>query len=275
MKELNTTPVAPFVVTVLSTRGGVTKSTNAANISAFCADHGLKVLMIDTDVQPSLFTKGLNLKDKNIRDIANAYGWDENMLKKVDAWSQVGANIAAGWAGYKVAKCALDKPSVIPREANANSKLPLVGKSKGYENQTETYFRVEDGGVGYKTSKNRITVNQDGSVSINSGCQGQLCVSTGSSNHAMYYLTEKRPNGTVVVFGVDKRLHDDIIFSAVPQRLIPGIARDPNSPKIVDDGKGKLSINLELPKVWDRLIEKHSSNGRVLTEQEFKNEFGN
>ncbi|HHE3463714.1 ParA family protein [Pasteurella multocida] len=44
----------PFVVTVLSTKGGVTKTTNAANISAFCADHGLKVLMIDTDVQPSL-----------------------------------------------------------------------------------------------------------------------------------------------------------------------------------------------------------------------------
>lgn len=44
----------PFVVTVLSTKGGVTKSTNAANISAFCADHGLRVLMIDTDMQPSL-----------------------------------------------------------------------------------------------------------------------------------------------------------------------------------------------------------------------------
>ena len=35
MKELNTTPVSPFVVIVLSTRGGVTKSNNAANISAF------------------------------------------------------------------------------------------------------------------------------------------------------------------------------------------------------------------------------------------------
>ncbi len=91
----------------------------------------------------------------------------------------------------------------------------------------------------------------------------------------MYYLKEKPSNGTVVVFEVDKRLHDGIISSAVPQRSIPGIARDPNSPKIVDDGKGKPSINLELPKVWDRLIEKHSSNGRVLTEQEFKNEFGN
>ena len=35
MKELNTAPVASFVVTVLFTKGGVTKSTNAANIFAF------------------------------------------------------------------------------------------------------------------------------------------------------------------------------------------------------------------------------------------------
>ncbi|MDH3001449.1 chromosome partitioning protein ParA [Chelonobacter oris] len=44
----------PFILTILSTKGGSTKTTNAANISAFCADHRLKVLMIDTDVQPSL-----------------------------------------------------------------------------------------------------------------------------------------------------------------------------------------------------------------------------
>ncbi|MBF0827369.1 ParA family protein, partial [Muribacter muris] len=44
----------PFIVTVMSTKGGVTKSTNVANISAFCADHGLNVLMIDTDTQPTL-----------------------------------------------------------------------------------------------------------------------------------------------------------------------------------------------------------------------------
>lgn len=43
-----------FVVTVMSTKGGVTKSTNVANIGAFCADHGIKTLMIDTDVQPTL-----------------------------------------------------------------------------------------------------------------------------------------------------------------------------------------------------------------------------
>ncbi|MFC1040821.1 ParA family protein [Pasteurella multocida] len=44
----------PFVVSVISTKGGVTKSTNVANIGAFCADHGIKTLMIDTDTQPTL-----------------------------------------------------------------------------------------------------------------------------------------------------------------------------------------------------------------------------
>lgn len=44
----------PFIVTVMSTKGGVTKSTNVANIGAFCADHGIKTLMIDTDVQPTV-----------------------------------------------------------------------------------------------------------------------------------------------------------------------------------------------------------------------------
>lgn len=50
----NTQNKKTFILSVLSTKGGVTKTTNAANISAFCADHGLRVLMIDADVQPSL-----------------------------------------------------------------------------------------------------------------------------------------------------------------------------------------------------------------------------
>ncbi|QLB12761.1 chromosome partitioning related protein ParA [Bisgaardia hudsonensis] len=44
----------PFVITVASTKGGSAKSTNAANIGAFCAEHGLKTLLIDTDIQPTL-----------------------------------------------------------------------------------------------------------------------------------------------------------------------------------------------------------------------------
>lgn len=49
-------PNAPFIVSVISTKGGVTKSTNVANIAAFCADHGIKTLMIDTDTQPTPFS---------------------------------------------------------------------------------------------------------------------------------------------------------------------------------------------------------------------------
>jgi ATPases involved in chromosome partitioning len=44
----------PFVITIACTKGGSAKSTNAANIGAFCADHGLKTLLIDTDTQPTL-----------------------------------------------------------------------------------------------------------------------------------------------------------------------------------------------------------------------------
>ena len=44
----------PYIITVACTKGGSAKSTNAANIGAFCADHGLRTLLIDTDTQPTL-----------------------------------------------------------------------------------------------------------------------------------------------------------------------------------------------------------------------------
>jgi len=137
------------------------------------------------------------------------------------------------------------------------------------QKRTETYFRVEGGGSGNKTSQHRITVNQDGSIKINSGCNGQLCVSTKGAEHAKYYLSEKRPGGTVVVFEVDASLHENIMKSLVPQRQA---ALYPNSPKITDRNTPGLSI--ELPPVWEVLLEKHSSKARVLNEKQFKKEFG-
>lgn len=119
-----------------------------------------------------------------------------------------------------------------------------------------------------------INVNSDGSVTISSGCSGQLCVSTNGPSHATYYLTNRRQDGSIVVFEVDAALHKQIMDSAVPQRQIPGVPRDPNAPKIVDSTKGQPSVSLELPKVWDRLIEQNSSKACVLTKEEFLNEFG-
>lgn len=51
---INHTSKKPYVVTIACTKGGSAKSTNAANIGAFCADHGLRTLLIDTDTQPTL-----------------------------------------------------------------------------------------------------------------------------------------------------------------------------------------------------------------------------
>lgn len=43
-----------YIITVAYTKDGSAKSTNAVNIGAFCADHGLRTLLIDTDTQPTL-----------------------------------------------------------------------------------------------------------------------------------------------------------------------------------------------------------------------------
>lgn len=94
-----------------------------------------------------------------------------------------------------------------------------------------TYFRVESGGSGNETSQNRIIVNPDGSVTINSGCSGQLCVSTNGSSHAYYYLTNKMPDGMVIVFEINGVLYKQIMDAAIPQRPIPGVPGDPNAPK--------------------------------------------
>lgn len=42
------------VISVISTKGGVGKTTTAANLGGLVADTGLRVLLIDLDVQPTL-----------------------------------------------------------------------------------------------------------------------------------------------------------------------------------------------------------------------------
>lgn len=42
------------VVSIISTKGGVSKTTTAANLGGFAADAGLRVLLLDLDVQPTL-----------------------------------------------------------------------------------------------------------------------------------------------------------------------------------------------------------------------------
>ncbi|WP_239689385.1 DUF637 domain-containing protein, partial [Pseudomonas syringae] len=201
-----------------------------------------------------------------------------------DTWNAVG-NMVVGsleMMGGLSAKAAVGGQRSEPLGQGAKGKTalnepnsrPVAENGGAPSTQTETYFRVESGGSGFQTSQNRITVKSDGTVSIDSGCSGQLCVSTNGPSHAAYYLSNKRPDGNVVVFEVDQSLHQKIMSEAIDQRPLPGQIRNPNAPKIVDPNQGKPSVSLELPKVWDSLLEKHSSNARVLTQEEFFHEFG-
>lgn len=65
------------VVSIISTKGGVGKTTTAANLGGFAADTGLRVLLLDLDVQPTLssyFTlaerAGRHLRDAGLQRAA-------------------------------------------------------------------------------------------------------------------------------------------------------------------------------------------------------------
>ncbi|WP_454669942.1 two-partner secretion domain-containing protein [Achromobacter kerstersii] len=181
----------------------------------------------------------------------------------------------ASWTVRNAEVLAADGTTVLARQNPITGKYDPAGPSllsDGSKPKSEIYFRVEGGGAGSATSQNRITVNADGTISIKPGCSGQLCVSVGGADHAVYYLNNKRPDGTVIVFEVDADLHKKIMERAIPQKPIPGIPRDPNAPKIVDPTTPGTS--LELPKMWELLLEKHSSNARVYSQSDFLKEFG-
>lgn len=129
------------------------------------------------------------------------------------------------------------------------------------------YFRVQGGGSGNATSAEKLIVNSDGTVSIAPGCSGTICVSVGNADHAAYYLSQKRPDGTVVVFEVDRATHNKIMEEAVDQFGSKGAGV-----QITD--KSTPGTSLQLDQLYSELMTKASSNGRVLTQQEFFNEFG-
>jgi filamentous hemagglutinin len=128
------------------------------------------------------------------------------------------------------------------------------------------YFRVQGGGSGNATSRNALAVNADGSVTITPGCTGAICVSVGDADHAMYYLSNKRPDGSVVVFEVDRATHNQIMENVVPQKGNSG-----TGVKLTDINTPGMSI--ELNQAYAFIMTKGSSNGRVLTQEEFLNAY--
>lgn len=250
------------------------------------------------DVATGVSNFGVNHKDQQISAILNQYGVSEEDAAQIklalSSASLAGEVTTAAMVTIKLPNTAatiqnpyskLTTTAGVADEAktatsNVFAKYPETTElpqnystvSTQAAKNTETYFRVEGGGSGNKTSQNRITVNGDGTITINPGCTGQLCVSTLGADHAKYYLSEKRPGGNVVVFEVDAKTHKEIMDSLVPQKPLPGTKNPPNAPKITDVNTPGLSI--ELPEIWNKVLEENSSKARVLTQEQFYKEFG-
>lgn len=148
--------------------------------------------------------------------------------------------------------------------------VDMARRNIGAETLSNQAFRVQGGGLGYRSSQQRLTVNRDGGISINNQCSGQLCISINGPSHASYYLNN-RQGGNVTVFDISGEFKQQLIDSLVLQQGAKGT----NSPKITDVGKGSPSISIELPRSWNKKLEQHSSNGRVLSQEEFNKEFNN
>lgn len=70
------------VVSVVSTKGGVGKTTTAANIGGLAADAGLRVLLLDLDVQPTL-SSYFELDDRAPAGVYELLAFNEQRLEQL------------------------------------------------------------------------------------------------------------------------------------------------------------------------------------------------
>ena len=70
------------VISVISTKGGVGKTTIAANLGGFAADAGLRVLLVDLDVQPTL-SSYFSLNQQAVGGIYELLAFNEQVPEQV------------------------------------------------------------------------------------------------------------------------------------------------------------------------------------------------
>ena len=70
------------VVSIISTKGGVGKTTTAANLGGFAADAGLRVLLVDLDVQPAL-SSYFEFSDRALAGVYELLAFNDNNLDRV------------------------------------------------------------------------------------------------------------------------------------------------------------------------------------------------
>jgi hypothetical protein len=125
-----------------------------------------------------------------------------------------------------------------------------------------TYRRVQ-GGTPPNASQRRIYVNDSGNINIPNK-KANLNISTGSDEHAKYFLNKRGPHAEIVEFEVPDWFDDFLKENSIAQK---GYRNNPlnqkgTAPKVVDPTTPGTSY--ELPAPWIEWLEEYSSNGRIV-----------
>lgn len=155
----------------------------------------------------------------------------------------------------------VDLPGV--RRPATDVDVPKVETITPDSDETVKYYRVQGGGSGEARSRERIIVNDDGTLNIPDK-DTTLYVSAYDLEHAQYFRDTRRPGGEIVEFEIPKYLDDLIRENAIPQanaKLNPGY-QDGMAPQIVDPTTKGTSYGLPDPFV--RWIEEYGTNGRIV-----------
>ncbi len=137
----------------------------------------------------------------------------------------------------------------------------FVGESSVLVHNDCEYSRVQGGGDNVEnSSRERITVNSDGTINI-SKKGGALYISKGSE-HADYFLGVRGEGAYVVTFELPDWVDEVISKVAIPQKNATKNPLNAYLPKIVDPKTPGLSY--QLPSSWIEFIEMVAKNGKKL-----------
>ncbi|MEA1022570.1 T7SS effector LXG polymorphic toxin [Bacillus subtilis] len=156
-----------------------------------------------------------------------------------------------------------EKKQLYTKKVN-NDKLQSSKKAVDPVEQSVSYYRVQGGGAGNKTSQYRIKVNSDGSIAIPIK-NADLNISAYNLEHAKYYRDVARPGGEIVEFKVPKEV-DDLIKETVIDQY--GYTKNPRNqgrtaPKLVDPTTPGVSY--ELPaEPWIEWLEEYGHSAKKI-----------
>ena len=124
-----------------------------------------------------------------------------------------------------------------------------------------TYSRVQGGGENVdKRSRDRITVNSDGTINISKN-GGALYISEGTE-HADYFFNIRGEGAYTVQFDLPDWVSDAIHDNAISQKNATKNPFNDYLPKIVDSTTPGISY--QMPSSWLEFIESVATNGRIV-----------